>query len=780
MAKMKDDDLLQTLKNLEQDASHYTFGALRTQREAAARDYQQRPYGNEEEGWSQIVTSDVQDTIEWILPELLSKFVSIDDAVVFEPTRAADVMGAQQATDACNYVFYKQNNGFHVLYTMFKDALMFKNGVVHWRTETKQTVDKLPLRGVDRLRVEYEVSQGWEVPKDVEELPLQVIPDPVTGLPMPGPQLYNLTMTRQVERKTVRVEAFDPETLNVKRDWTSPLLDDCPYVSRTLYVSLSDLRQMGFKADAEDLAGSGRPSGAGNDPLTRNRSSDDGMYTDRPAEVDSDDESLTMGYLRIEWVLADRDGDGIAERLEVYRLEDKILSVEECSQVPVATGSPILVQHQHIGMSVAETVADLQQLRTELMRQVVNNAYLSNNPRKVVQVDTNGAPLVDVEDLLDGRPGGIIRAKRPDALNMDVTPFVGNQMFGMMEYIDQMREQRTGVSKQQQGLDPNALRNDRTAQEVVMTANAAKQRVNLIARIFAETMVKPMFKGILRLLMEGDMQPLAFQLRGEFVEVDPNEWRDGYDMTINVGLGTGDKEKQLQVLNAMSQKQLQLAASPLQGLVTPMQIYRVQQKMLDIAGFKNADDFFTKPPDGPMPAPPPQAPPYQIAVKQMELQAEAQRLQYQARLDGQKFQAEAELKQREVQLQFEKEAQNDQRDFERWQWEAQSAERLKLADIEAKLQEAAERNRTSVIVARIAHPETKLSDLDIDPETGQTYEKIDPMLGLLAGVQAIAAQQFAPKEVVRDAVTGKISGVRQGNAVQSVVRDESGRVVGLQ
>lgn len=784
MAKMKDDTLLSLLQRYEDEASEYTFGALRTSRERAYKDYFQQPYGNEEEGWSQLVTSDVQDTVEWVLPDLLDQFLSTDKVVEFEPTRAADKQGAEQATDTCNYVFLKQNNGFLILYTAFKDALIAKNSATHWFKQTYTQVEKNPLRGVPEEVILVAEQDGWERPDkgEIESIPPQPMPQP-DGSVMMSPPLFSLVMTRQVEKKRIKIETFEPERLHVQRYWASPILDDCPYVCREMPVTLSDLKEMGIKGvTAEDLAASDRDGSAIDDLARRSRQDEPGQYylDDRSNEVESDDESQTVGWLRWEWVLADKDGDGIAERLEVLRLADKILRVEECSQVPIATGSPILVAHQWDGMSVAETVADLQRLRTELMRQTVNNAMLANNPRTTVLTDAQGAPRANIDDLLDGRPGGILRQSQMDAIGTQVTPFVGNAMFTMMEYIDQMREQRTGITKQQQGMDPNSLRTDRTAQEVVLTANAARQRVKLIARIFAETLVKPIFKGILRLLTEGDMQPIAYRLREQFVEFDPNEWLDEYDMTCNVGLGTGDRDQMLATLNRTFQTQMGLMQTPIgSAMVTPQQIYNTQAKMLDIAGCKNVGDYFTQPPPGPMPQPP-QQPPYQVQIKQMELQADAQKFQAESVKDQQKFQAEAELKQREVQLQFEKEAQNDERDFQRQLWEAQSKERIELAKIESQRQTAIENNRTAIITARIAHPETKLTGMEIDPVTGEAFETPDPLPLLLDAVGQIAAQQTAPKIIIRDPMTNKVVGVQQGNVVQQVVRDASGQVVGVQ
>lgn len=649
MARMSEDDLLKHLQLNEDDAAQYTdmLGAFRR---ASLAEYYRDPYGNEEEGWSQIVTSEVQDTVEWILPELLDIFTSSDEAVVFEPTRAEDVQGAEQATDTCNYVFHKQNNGFLNLYTAFKDALTVKNCAVMWRKETVEERRTKQAQGVtpDILAL-IQADDGLEIEAATErQVPIpgpdgQPLIDPMTQQPAMA-TVYDVNLARTEERTRIKVEAFPPEQLFVKRDWTSPLLDDCPYVCRVIEVTLSDLKQMGFDdVTAADLRSSDDPWPNG-DEWDYRRSRVDGFRAD-DENLDQEDESQATGYLRIEFVLVDFDGDGIAERRCIYRLSTRILSNEECSHVQIATTSPILNTHRWDGMSIAEAVSDIQRLKTDLTRALVNGAHLSVNPRKTVLTDSGGNPLVDVDDLLDYRVGGFLRTKNMDAIRVEPTAFNPAQSIPVLDYIDQMAEKRTGVSKQQQGLDPNALRPDRTAAEVMMTANAAKQRVKLIARIFGETLVKPIFKGIFKLLTDGQMQPIAFRLRGEFVQYDPNEWRDQYDMTINVGLGTGDKQQQAALLQTLGQMQMGLAQSPFgQLMIQPQNIYNSLSKYIEAIGFKNVGDFVMDPQGKPMPPPPP---PPQLALEQQKLQQQGQmkqmELQAKAQADEMQRRQQAEL-----------------------------------------------------------------------------------------------------------------------------------------
>jgi hypothetical protein len=692
---MDDEALLSHLQTLEEDSAAFVWGALGDEREKAQREYFRMPYGNEEDGWSSIVTSNVMDTVEGMLPQLLDVFTATDSIVSFEPTKAEDVRGAQQATDTCNYIFTKKNDGFLVLYTAIKDALLVKNGAVHWRKETKRRKVKTPLRGVTEMQLTMALEKGGEL---VNAEPVGQVPDPMTGEPT---VVYNATIEKEEATQDIKVEAFPPEDLLVKRDWTSPMLADCPYVARIMRVTLSDLVEMGYTdVTAEDLAGSDDPSESADAEFRTSRLSQNGDAYEDDTMVSVEDDSLTEGFLRIEYVLVDYDGDGIAERRCIYRLKNRILKNDEESQVPIATASPILVAHRWDGMSAAETVSDIQQLDTEVTRQMLNSLYLANTPRTKVLTNAQGSPVANIDDLLDARPGGILRTQDMNGIQEHVTPFVGGQALPILEYIAKMQENRTGATRYGQGLDSDGLQ--KTNGESARIMSAQLMRLKLTARILAECLVKPIFQGILKLLTEGDMQKIAFRLRNEFVEYDPQEWRDSYDMTINVGLGTGDKDMQLRHLGAIFQAQMTLAQSPFgPSLIDPVRMYNTQAKLVENAGFKNVGDFWKDPSKEPPPAPTPPPPPPQVLVKQMELQADQQKFQAEHQLTMQREQLQDAAKQRETQMQLELQAANDQRDAERETMKAQYEAQLEAQRIELDRYKVDQDNQTRIIVAQI-------------------------------------------------------------------------------
>ncbi len=758
MAKMDDDDLLEILQRQEESAAHYIHGQLGSEREQLQREYLRQPYGTESEGWSEIVASDISDSVGWILPALLKTFSSTDKAVEFEPSRASDVKGAQQATDSCNYVFYKQNNGFLILHNALQDGLILRNSATHWRKEKIETVSSVPFKGASQEMIAL-LMQDYEDAEVQEVNPAPVI-DPKTGQPavdmMTGQPVMGYTGRLKVtEQKTViKVESFEPENLLVARDWTSPLLADCPYVARLMRVTLSDLKQMGYDCTADDLRSSDTIQAQ--QRLASIGQADQSTYQDDVTDRDSDDDAMAEGILRIEFVLADVDGDGIAERLCVHRLQNKILNQETCSHVPIATFSPMLNSHRWDGRSMADEVSDLQKLHTEILRQTLDNLKLANNPRKNVLTDANWSPMANIDDLLDSRVGGIVRVKSLEAVTDNIIPFTAGNSLPVLEYVQGMRENRTGVSRTSMGLNPDSLNSTATGRQ--LDQSASMQRIELIARIAAETLLKPIFLGILKLLTDGDMEKLAFRMRDEFVEYDPNEWRDQYDMTINVGLGTGDAQQKATQLMAIMQLQKEGMAL---NMVTPSHLYHTASKLIENAGFKDVQNFVQDPKDA---QPKPAQPPIEVQIEQMRIQADGQKQQAQSQNEVMKFQAETTMKQQleqmkadaklqETRSNLELQAANDARDSDREVMKAQMDAQLAQQQLEFDKWQTEFEAQTKIYIEEMKVRGAPASDV---------VQHKDDMLQVLGGLQAVIQQMSAPKVIVRDQ-SGRAVGVQHVN-----------------
>ncbi|HSX63973.1 MAG TPA: hypothetical protein VLF15_04550, partial [Pseudoxanthomonas sp.] len=397
----------------------------------------------------------------------------------------------------------------------------------------------------------------------------------------------------------------------------SILLDECPYVAHIAKRTLSDIQQMGFDVSVEDVK-----AASDDEQLSVDRELRDNLYDGqrgwwRNNENDHQlDDSMVEGWLKEEYVLVDFDGDGIAERRRIMRLGDKILENKEVSHVQIAAWTPYILQHRFHGLSVADLVSDFQRIGTEIWRQSLDNLYLANNQETVVLTDAQGNPQANIDDVLNRTPGGIMREKQPGAIRPYMETWQGIQAQPMIEQLQVAKENRTGWTRYSQGLDSNSL--NKTMGGMSMIMNASQKRMKLMARIMAEALVAPMFRGIFKTLTDYCMDKLSFRLNGKFVQYDPQEWRDGYDMTVNVGLGTGERDQQLMHLNMISQaQQAAIAGGGMGLLVTPQNIFNTQKRIVENAGYKNVEEFWTDP-QGKMPEPPPPDPKIEIEKKRVE------------------------------------------------------------------------------------------------------------------------------------------------------------------
>lgn len=677
--KMDDTELLRVLDEESKQTLIYKSD-ITEDRDRSLRAYMRKPYGNEEEGRSQVITSDVFDAVEGMLPDLIEVFTASDKAVIFEPTGQDDVEGAEQATNGCNYVFYKQNNGFLILYSAFKDALMMKTGGVKWFWEKKRVPTFTTYKNVDEMQlsaflannpkaeiVEQEESEpsAEEIAQFEQQAAMQF---QATGVPMfEMPKRYNIKIKTVEEKGICRVVAVPPEEMRVSNRHNSLLLDDCPYVAHVTQKSVSDMREMGYDVSADDV----RSAQSESESIESRDRREDGDFPTQNTETD--DESQVRGWLRDEYILVDYDGDGISERRRVVRLGDLILENKEVSHVPMAAWTPYILTHQFGGFSVAELVEDFQRIHTTILRSQLDNLALTNNQETVVLTDSQKNPLANIDDLLNRRPGGIIREHSAGAVRPYMQQWQGIQAMPMLEQLQQEKENRTGWTRYSQGLDGDSLNKTKGGMQMIM--NASQKRMKLMARIAAECLVAPMFKGIFKTLTDNCMEKLSYRLNGNFVAYDPQEWRDQYDMTINVGIGTGDEQQQSQFLMQIAQAQATVAGSPYaKKLISPKQIYNVQARLAENAGFKNPAEFWLDPdkvPDTP-PPPPPVDP--KIMLEQAKLKDSQQKGMAEMQMETQKQDKELAFKAQQAEL-------DRQNDIQIEQMKIKSAERIKAMEL---------------------------------------------------------------------------------------------------
>jgi hypothetical protein len=728
--KMNETDLLSFLEEEARQAYHHNDGGIASDRARSERDYMRTPYGNEEEGHSSVVASDVFDAIEGVLPDLIEVFTASDKAVVFEPVGPEDVESAEQVTNACNYVFYKQNNGFFVLYSAIKDGLMLKTGGIKWYWEKRRTPTFTTYRDVDemQLAVFLTTNPDAEIVEQEEQEPKPEEVQQAQAVGMEVPKRFTVKVKTVAEKGRVAVCAIPPNELQVSRRHNSLLLDECPYVAHVVEKTLSDIKQMGYRVTIDDVKAATEDSQS----IDRHKWDDD----------NNTDDSMVRGWLREEYVLVDFDGDGIAERRRVVRLGDKVLENVECSHVPIAAWTPYILTHQFSGISLADLTTDFQRISTEIVRQQLDNLALANNQETVVLTNSQGTPQANLDDLLNRRPGGIIRESQPGAVRPYNERWQGIEAMPMVELLNVAKENRTGWTRYSQGLDADSL--NKTMGGMKMIMNASQKRMKLMARICAEALVAPMFRGIFKTLTDYGMEEISFRLHGNFVQYDPQNWRDQYDMTINVGIGTGDVQQQSVFLAQMAQAQAVVAQSPLGGkLITPKNIYNLQARLAENAGFKNPGEFWTDPGDGPMEPPPPPPPDPRVMLAQAQLQNDQQKTQAEMQIGQQKTQAEMQAEQQRFEMKL--------------QFDAQQAELKRQHELELEAMRIQAKQQECSFNAAIANQRT--ATIGEDGEVVEEPGMQEVMMAQISQSLAMLAQAMnAPKQVIRDE-TGRAIGV---------------------
>jgi hypothetical protein len=568
--KMSDEEILNQCQTEIDSAIGYLETETVEQRAEAMDYYLRKPYGNEVDGSSAVVTGEVAEAVDGALPQLIRVFTSNEDAVQFEPVKDGDEPFAEQASDMANWVFYKDNDGFLILHNWFKDALLQKVGIVkaYWSEKKDITKEKYKNLSDDELTMLL-MDGEWEIVSQQTEMLIAA-----DGMSY---NTHDVTIQRINDNSRIVIENVPPEEFLISK--IARTIEDSPFVAHRRMIDRGDLIAMGFDKETVDMI----PSG---DRLE--------YSPERLARYDRDelpDYSITNDVEIFEcYIKIDTDGDGIPELRKIFMAGQMILSNEECDYVPFHSICPVPIPHLFFGQSLADRAMDIQLEKSTILRQMLNNLYLTNNYR-VTAVEGQ----VNLDDLLTSTAGGVVRVKSNGAVTPLTVQSTAAQSFPMFEYLDGVLAKRTGVSDMQQGLDPNVLQNV-TATAVAAMSQQSAGKLELIARIFAETGVKSLFKGILQLLCKYQEKPRTIRLRGEWVNFDPREWSDQYSVTINVGLGNGNRQEQIAMLQMIMAKQEEIIGKygVNNPLVTVTQYRKTLGRMIEMAGFKDTSAFINE------------------------------------------------------------------------------------------------------------------------------------------------------------------------------------------
>ena len=656
------------LENEIEDAIGYLETETTDERQRALEYYLGEPYGNEVEGKSSIVTREVAEAVDGALPQLMRLFASGDKVVQFEPVNDGDQPFAKQATEYVNWVFNKDNDGFIILHNWFKDALLQKVGIIKAYWEDKIDVKKESYKGLtdDELAI---IMQDPEVEIVEQETTIvqEAVFDEMTGMEvLPAIITHDVKFKKTTNNGKVTVENVPPEEFLISKRAKS--IADSPFTAHRKMMTRSELIAMGYDEDVVMDLATGDALEFSPERIAR--------YSrgEQPTDMDSDDESMQLVEVFECYLKVDADDDGIAEYKRIVYASHEILEEDECDYNPFHSICPIPIPHKFYGQSLADRAMDIQIIKSTVTRQMLDNLYLTNNYR-VGAVEGQ----VNLDDLLTSTAGGVIRMKNPNAIIPLTVQSSAGQSFPMLEYLDSVQAKRTGVSDAQQGLDPNLLQNV-TATAVSAMSASSTGKLELIARIFAETGVTSVFRGILHLLCKYQDKSRVVRINGEFIPFDPREWKTNYNVNINVGLGTGQRQEQLATMQMILAKQEQIIQQ--YGLSNPLvnvkQYRDTLAKFIHMAGFKDSTEFMneiTPEMNAQLSQPQPEKVDPNTQAAQVLAQVEREKAQLKSQTDAAKLQLEREQMQLEAQ----------QKQLELQQREVQQTTDLALKELKIRL-----------------------------------------------------------------------------------------------
>lgn len=661
MAEDQDNMQLAVSSALE-DAADYVDTELSPQRVLASEYYDGEPFGDEEKGRSSAVSRDVSDTVRAVLPSLMRVFFGSDNPVEFVPEHASEVATAEQATEYVNYVFARDNPGFEVLHSALKDALIRRTGPIkvwwddalHVRYEQYEALDDTALMALEQdEQVEVVEQETYDDPEAVREAEAQyalqlqqaeaeaaargvppdaVLPSDLPEKPLEYPQLHDVEIRRKSPRNKVRVAAVPPDEILVGRELRSFDADGVTtagsVIAHRTELTVSTLVSMGY--DEEELKdyGSNTQLEANEERLQRE------PEAFGESAVEAADSSQRKVLYTEAWMPYDADDDGIAELRKVCCLGDQytIVDHEPADFVPIADLCPDPEPHRALGNSLADLVMEVQRIKSSILRGMFDSLAQSIRPRTAV---VEGE--VNLDDVLNNEVGGIVRMRRPGMAQPLETPFVGQQAFPMIEYMDQVKEKRTGITDATQGLNADVLQST-TKAAVTATVEAAQQQIELIGRVIAESGLRKMYRIILKTVVANQGDSRHLNLKGRWQDVDPSQWRADMDASVNTALGSGNDEQKLQRLSMVADKQEEIIKNfgPNNPMVTLSQYANTLIKQIEMAGLKDTSRYMNQlPADFQMPEPEGSESPEDklVGVKREEIQANIEKKRAELQLE---------------------------------------------------------------------------------------------------------------------------------------------------
>lgn len=608
-------------------AELYLDSELSGPREEASRYYRGDKFGDEDPDASGVVMTEVRDTVLALLPQLIKIFCGTTNPVEFVNNMATPKEQAEYQTEYVKQVLMKDNEGFMLFLSAFKDALIRKTGVFTWWFEEREMVIRDTYTGLDEdafalLQMDEKESQSGDLilSRDIEILDEQVDtmapgeePD-LTGAEAEAQQaafdlgidgdvvkppenfIRDVQVIQRVIRRRLRVAAVPPEEY-ILVPITSSDIDEFPLVGRRQMKTIGELVALGHDEEVIRKAIGSRPGGRGNNSsnLEMNTERQDRLNgnADRIFNPDfdkTDPSSEEIKYCEV-YVLIDYDGDGIPERRFICTVGDdnRVVSNEimDGDMVPFSTICPDPEPHSPFGYSLADQTMDLQEVKSEVVRGILDSLAESIFGRTEI-VDGK----VNIDDALSRARHQLVRVKEAGSINTIAKTFIGGQAMPLAAYIDEIKARRTGITLAPAGLDAQALQStDKKVAETVV--DSSQDRAVMIARIFAETGIKRLMRGILKLGVKHQDKPREIRIKGAPIVVDPRTFATDLDMEVNVGLGSGNSAKRMMALQMILAQQKEITET--YGLnnpfVTPDKISNAAEDFIREAGFNDVSRY---------------------------------------------------------------------------------------------------------------------------------------------------------------------------------------------
>lgn len=702
------DTLQQLLQRESQRAKQYFEQHLEPRRAQAIEYYDGAPFGNEEDGRSQVVAMELRDTINAVLPSLARMFLGGERIVEFCPRSQEDEAAARERTDYVQLIVREDNPGFRLIYLAMKEALKCDYSVLKWWWDDSRTVVRETYHGQTRAQAESlaagadvteaAFAEDGQIPRPDgyldPDLPETPMPGPEGAPPapeMPPPSetipTYRVSLTRETRVSRARYDLVPANEFYV--DPEAKIMSEASYVGHIRPMTRSQIIALGYDPALLEEHGGTDFSWQTSEEAQARHPEQPGRYTEN---VNPDLEKTDYGE---HFVLADTDEDGIAELLRICTLGPELFPVriEAATERPFAVLSADLEAYQLFGTGFFPLLRDLQLIKSSILRAVLDSLRSSIDPRTAVNEDT-----VNLDDLLNQELGGIVRVEGLPGEQIKVldVPFAGQAGLQVLDYLDQIGERRTGQTKGSQGLDADAMQST-TKMAIAAQMSAAQQRIELVARIFAETGIKDLFAGLQRLVMRHQDIPRMVRLNNRWTSVDPQTWDAPLDTTINLMLGAGPPEERLvRLMGVLEKQEAYLEKLGPSELVDYRKLRYTLAKSIELGGYGDPSLYFGDIPEGWAPTPPPPKPePAEILAqtKMAEIAARKETDLAKIALDREKMQVTEETRRMKIEA-----------DMRLWALELEAKHQIQVNEAQLQQQIEAMRQRTAVAVAAAKQP----------------------------------------------------------------------------